>query len=449
MLFSYMEDDCFYRERAAFSNKNGRVKTLPYYLITVKTLPPPESPFLNDRSFIERPYSLKLEGVFMKRFLCILLSGLILCGCAKTSPDAQLSSTQQSTQQTSQQTTTSETADTEVIDPLQTLLDAMTLEEKVGQLFLARCPARGAVEAIEKYHLGGFVLFGRDVSGQTPDSLTQTVQSYQEAAGIPMLIAVDEEGGTVNRVSSDSAFRARPFPSPRRLFSEGGLDLVLDTEQEKCTLLSALGINVNLAPVCDITTNPKAFMYDRSLGQDPEITGNFIAGVTALYQENQMGSVLKHFPGYGDNTDTHVAIAVDDRPLAELESRDLVPFAAGIEAGCGAIMVSHVYINALDPLMPATLSAPVHQYLREDMGFSGVIITDDLAMAAITDTYGAGEAAILAVLAGNDLLAVSDYAVQYEAVLQAVKDGRISTEQLDTAVYRILKWKQTLGLLPT
>lgn len=385
----------------------------------------------------------------MKRLLCLLLSGLLLCGCTKPIPDIQVPDTKPSADPSSQQTTLSDAPDTPSTDPLQTLLEAMTLEERVGQLFLARCPAEDAVTAIEEYHLGGFVLFGRDFSGETEDSLKQTIASYQQASGIPMLIAVDEEGGTVNRVSSYTPFRPSPFPSPRKLFDQGGMELVLETEQEKCTLLKKLGINVNLAPVCDITMDPAAFMYSRSLGQSPEITGNYIAAVANLYRENQMGSVLKHYPGYGDNTDTHVAIATDTRSLADLESRDLIPFAAGIDAGCGAIMVSHVYIQALDPEMPATLSAPVHRYLREEMGFTGVIVTDDLAMAAIADTYGAGEAAVLAVLAGNDMLAVSDYAVQYQAVLQAVKDGRISEEQLNAAVLRILQWKQSLGLLPS
>lgn len=384
----------------------------------------------------------------MKQLLCILLSMVILCGCNAVPTHAPSDSVRQTTGNTTAYHSTDETnTTTEKPDPLLELLSAMTIEEQVGQLFLARCPDAGAMEAIQNCHLGGFVLFGRDFAGETPQSLTQTLQDYQQTSKIPMLIAVDEEGGTVNRISSYSAFRDNPFPSPRKLYAQGGMSAVLEAEEEKCTLMQSLGINVNLAPVCDITTNPAAFMYDRSLGQSPEITGNFIASACQLYRENQTGCVLKHFPGYGDNTDTHVAIAVDNRSLEALESQDLVPFAAGIRAGCGAIMVSHVYINALDTAMPATLSAPVHQYLRDNMNFDGVIITDDLAMAAIADTYGAGEAAVLAVLAGNDMLAVSDYAVQYAAVLQAVKDGRISDAQLKAAVYRILSWKAELGLL--
>lgn len=348
--------------------------------------------------------------------------------------------------------TVPEPPDTEPTEPAaaptaEQLLSEMSLEARVGQLFIARCPEKNAVEAIQKYHLGGFVLFGRDFKDETPDSVSKAIASYQSASEIPMLIAVDEEGGTVNRVSKYPAFRESPFSSPRLLYTLGGLFLIEQTEIEKCQLLGSLGINVNLSPVCDITTDPDAFMYNRSLGQSPEITGEFVKTVVGIMENNHIGSVLKHFPGYGNNTDTHTGIAVDNRSVSELESVDLVPFAAGIKAGCDAILVSHVYINAIDPDTPATLSPAVHTYLRETMGFEGVIVTDDLAMEAITDVYGVGESAVLAVLAGNDLLCVTDYAEQYAAVLQAVKDGRISEEMVNQAVLQVLRWKLELGLL--
>jgi beta-N-acetylhexosaminidase len=263
------------------------------------------------------------------------------------------------------------------------------------------------------------------------------------------LIAVDEEGGTVTRVSRYPQFRESLFPSPRSLYEQGGLPLLLETEQEKCRLLRSLGINVNMAPVCDVTDDPWAFMYDRSLGLSPEETGAAIAAMVQVMTEEQVGSVLKHFPGYGNNTDTHTGIAVDDRPLEQLEAADLVPFAMGMEAGAGAVLVSHTFVNALDTELPASLSPAVNRYLREEMGFAGVIVTDDLVMQAITDLYGAEEAAVLAVLAGNDLLCSSEYVVQYNAVLQAVQEGRIPEEQLNAAAARVLQWKYDLGLLET
>ncbi len=317
----------------------------------------------------------------------------------------------------------------------------------MGQLFLARCPDQGAIEDIQTYHLGGYVLFGRDFQDGTPESVSAALASYQAASAIPLLLAVDEEGGTVTRVSSYPQYRSSKFPSPRELYAQGGLALIESTEAEKCRLLRSLGLNVNLAPVCDITTDENAFMYKRSLGQSPEITGDYIAAVVQVQSDNQVGGVLKHFPGYGNNADTHTGIATDERSLAELESADLRPFAAGIQAGCGAIMVSHTFVNCLDGAYPASLSPAVHEYIRQSMGFEGVLVTDDLAMAAITDLYGDGEAAVLAVLAGNDLLCSSAYQTQYAAVLEAVQSGRISQEQLNQSVARILQWKHNLGLL--
>lgn len=332
-------------------------------------------------------------------------------------------------------------------DPVQFILDSMTIEQKVGQLFLARCNAETALDDIRKYHLGGFVLFGVDFEGQTKDSLFEKIASYQFTAEIPLLIAVDEEGGTVTRVSRYKAFREKPFPSARSLYESGGMEAVLVCEKEKCLLLHELGINVNLGPVCDITTDPAAFLYDRSLGQSPEITSEYVSDTVRQMASCKVGSVLKHFPGYGNNTDTHTGIAVDSRSLAALEGRDLLTFAAGIRAGCSGIMVSHTIVEALDENCPASLSPAVHDYLRNTMGFDGVILTDDLVMQAITDLYGAGEAAVLAVLAGNDLLCASEYAVQYEAVLEAVMSGRIGMKQLNSAVRRVLTWKQALNLL--
>lgn len=332
-------------------------------------------------------------------------------------------------------------------DPIEEILENLSIEERVGQLFLARCQDSTAIQDIAGYHLGGFVLFGNDFSGQTPDSIREKLSGYQAAANIPLLIAVDEEGGTVTRVSRYSAFREMPFPSPRNALKNWGMDGVMTVEEEKCKLLSSLGVNVNLGPVCDISTEPSAFMYQRSLGLDAQGTSDFVSRTVDIMRQYHIGSVLKHFPGYGNNADTHTGIARDSRSLAELESNDLLPFSAGIDAGCGAILVSHTIVEAMDDTLPASLSPAVHAYLREDMGFQGVILTDDLVMEAITDAYGAGEAAVLAVLAGNDLLCSTEYDVQYEAVLAAVLEGRISFDTLNEAVRHVIRWKMDLGLL--
>ena len=380
----------------------------------------------------------------MRQIIPFLLFLLLLSGCAASQPEPQLSIP---AEETTSPTTPPTTAPTEPVDPLQMLLEAMSTEEKVGQLFLARCPAENATEEITNYHPGGYILFGQDFENKTPDSLRQTVADYQYASPIPLLIAVDEEGGTVCRISMYPAFRSAHFPSPRESYASGGMEQALSVETEKMQFLKNLGINVNMGPVCDISTGFGAFMYSRSLGQSPEETGRFASSAVNIMRNYQIGSVLKHFPGYGNNADTHTGTTRDERPLEELEAYDLVPFAAGMKAGCGAVLISHTIVTAFDDTYPASLSPAVHAYIREQMGFDGVLITDDLVMQAITDSYSAEEAAVLAVLAGNDLLCSTEYAVQYEAVLEAVQSGRISMEQLDASVLRILSWKKDLGLI--
>ena len=229
----------------------------------------------------------------MKRVLIFTLCLLLLSGCTKSN------SLQQST---TIAPTSTEGAPPETTLPPEPAFDphalaqSMTDEELAGQIFLARCPGENAVQDIETYNLGGFILFGVDFRSKSFDDVAAAIASYQAASTIPMLIAVDEEGGIVNRVSCYPQFRESKFPSPRALFDEGGLALILETEQEKRALLRSFGINVNLAPVCDITTDPEAFMYSRSLGQSPDITGQYIASVVADYSTDQMGCVLNTFP---------------------------------------------------------------------------------------------------------------------------------------------------------
>ena len=329
----------------------------------------------------------------------------------------------------------------------QELLDGMTLEEKVGQMFIARCPETDAAQLAADYHLGGYILFGRDFKDKTAEQVTADIQSCQDAAEIPLLIAVDEEGGTVNRVSSNPNLRSSPFRSPQSLYSEGGLELVRSDAQEKCRLLESLGININFAPVCDVSQDPADFIYDRTLGRDAQETSQYVAAVVETMAEEGMGSVLKHFPGYGNNTDTHTGVAYDDRPYDTFLTSDFLPFQAGIAAGADMVLVSHNIVSAMDEASPASLSPEVHRVLREDLGFTGVIVTDDLVMDGVRDFAGDDEAAVLAVQAGNDLICCTDFQTQVPAVLAAVESGEITGEQIDAAVLRVLTMKLRLGIL--
>ena len=382
------------------------------------------------------------------RRLVILCLALLLAGCAgpKEEPAATETAPETRAETVLPETVLPEPETTEPADPVREILEAMTLEEKVGQLFLARCRKETALDDIRNYQLGGLVLFGRDFDDETLGSMQKRLKAYRAAGNIPLLLAVDEEGGTVVRISSHPVFRGEPFPSPRQAFQSGGMELALSLESEKAYLLHTLGLNVNLAPVCDIAMDPGSFLYSRSLGADPITTGQYVSGTLERMAEYGVGGVMKHFPGYGENGDTHVTSILDSRSLEELEGKDLIPFRAGIQTGLGAILVSHNRIAALDADTPASLSSAVIGYLRDTLGYDRVVITDDLSMGALED-YTPEEAAVLAVKAGADLLCSTDFESQLSAVLEAARSGEISQDRVDEAVYRVLSWKAQLGLI--
>ena len=335
------------------------------------------------------------------------------------------------------------------VDPLEKLLGSMTLEEKVGQLFFVRCPAENAAEDVQTYHLGGYILFGRDTKDKTANELIQAIQSYQDNASIPLLIGVDEEGGTVVRVSSNPCLRSSKFQSPQKLFASGGMERITADAREKDVLLEALGFNVNLAPVADVSTNSSDFIYPRAFGQDAAATADYVSAVTAQMAADGMGSVLKHFPDYGDNADTHTGIAVDERPYEDFVNSDFLPFSAGFQSGGAmtAVLVSHNIVECMDGELPASLSPNVHRVLREELGFDGVVMTDDLAMEAVSAYAGDGAVAVMALEAGNDLVLTTDYRTQIPKVIEAVENGTLNKAVIDAACLRVLRWKQALGLL--
>lgn len=331
----------------------------------------------------------------------------------------------------------------------ETILASMTLEEKVGQMFLG-CFYSGTPSAktVSKYQLGGVLLFGASFSETPKKALTAQLDALDAACTVPPVIAVDEEGGTVARISASSLYRKKTFPSPRKLFKRGGMEAVIANAHEKNALLLSLGIDMNLAPVCDISKTPSDFMYSRSLGQDAETTALYTSEVVSACVEDGIACSLKHFPGYGNADDTHKGIAVDNRSYETLQENDFLPFIAGINAGAQSVLVSHNIVSAIDETLPASLSPAAHRLLREEMEFDGVIITDDLTMGAVSQYTSGMDSAVIAVMAGNDMLCTGHYREQYRAVLDAVNSGLIAEERIDSSVRRILKLKLELGLLP-
>lgn len=326
------------------------------------------------------------------------------------------------------------------------LLTDMTLEEKVGQLFFVRVPAENQIQDIKQYHLGGYILFDRDMEGQTIQSLKKKVENYQAASKTPLLIASDEEGGDVSRLSYNHVVKT-PFKSPQELYQNGGWENIVADIDAKAKVFHEIGIDAGLAPDADVATDPESFIYNRTIGLDAAGTSEYVTKSVEAMQKNKIGSTLKHFPGYGNNKDSHVEIVTDTRPLSELQQNDFKPFEAGIKAGADSILVSHNIVNAIDPDMPASISKNVHQVIRHDLKFDGVVMTDDMDMAGLADFISQDEAGLQALKAGNDLVMSSSYATQIPYVVKAIKAGDYSEKQLDQSVERVLEWKEKLGLL--
>lgn len=386
--------------------------------------------------------------IFTHRRACILLAALLtltLCGCGTGGVEEETGSdTPPSTAET---TPPAGETGQEQNDPVQALLESMTVEEKVGQLFFVRCPEENAAEDVAAHHLGGVLLFGRHFKDRTYGEVRAATDALQAAAEIPLLIGADEEGGTVVRASSNPNLRSEKFAAPQTVYAQSGLEGLAADAAEKSSFLLGLGVNVNFAPVADVAADSGSFIYGRTLGLDAEGTAEGMRAIVSAMSEAKIGSVLKHFPGYGDNVDTHTGIALDERPYEDFVNGDFLPFRAGIEAGAGSVLVSHNIVQCMDASLPASLSPEVHRVLREELGFEGVILTDDLAMDALKAYAEDGTVAVLAVLAGNDMLVTTDYRTQIPQVLAAVEDGTVSEETLDNAVVRVLRWKMALGLL--
>ncbi len=324
----------------------------------------------------------------------------------------------------------------------QVKLDNMSLEEKVGQLFLVRYDKNMALSWINDYYAGGYILFAKDFDNHTKKSIKEELSSLNKNSKIPLVFAVDEEGGYVTRVSRYKAFRDEKFPSPRDVYDSLGVEGLESIEKEKGELLLSLGINLNLAPVADVSVDSNDFINNRTFNRDAKETANLIGLMVDYANEVGISSSLKHFPGYGNNVDTHTGVAIDERSYDNFLNNDYLPFEEGIKRKVPSILVSHNIIKCIDSEYPATLSKKiVTGELRNKLNFSGIIITDDLSMGAVSSYVDDNSAAVLAINAGNDLIITSDFVNMYNSVITAVKDGKIKMETIDTAVRRILAWK--------
>lgn len=342
------------------------------------------------------------------------------------------------------------------------MIQNMTIEERVAQLFfitpealvgLDQVTAAGPTtqECFDQYPVGGLIYFAQNIESR--DQLTQMLGNTQEFSrqrtGLPVFLAVDEEGGSVTRVYGSGVDNIPYVGDMLSIVLSGDTESAYQTGLQIGSYLSELNFNVDFAPVADIFSNQaNTIIGDRSFGYDADTVAAMVPETVKGMLDAGVQPTLKHFPGHGDTVeDSHAGYAYSYRTLEELRASEFVPFKAGIEAGANFVMVGHISLpNILSTDTPSSLSyTVVTGMLREELGFQGVIVTDALNMGAVSNYYSSGEAAVQAFLAGVDMLLMPvDFQSAYDAVLNAVYDGTITEERLNESVERILAVKLSM-----
>ncbi|MFF4860552.1 glycoside hydrolase family 3 protein [Streptomyces sp. NPDC001231] len=356
---------------------------------------------------------------------------------------------------------------------LRALISRMTLEEKVGQLFVMRVyghsataptqadidanlkeiGVRTAAELIAKYRVGGIIYFAWANNTQNPHQIADLSNGIQQAAlgqprGLPLLVATDQEHGIVCRVGKPATL----FPGAMAIGAGGSPADAHTLGRVSGAELRALGINQDYSPDADVNVNPaNPVIGVRSFGADPDAVAGLVAAEVKGYQSSRVAATAKHFPGHGDTaTDSHYGFPVITHSRELWEKLDAVPFRAAIKAGIDSIMTAHIQFPALDDSGdPATLSHPVLTgILRGELGYDGVVVTDSLGMDGVRTKYGDDRVPVLALKAGVDqLLNPPSLDVAWNAVLNAVRAGELTEARLDESILRILRLKAKLGLL--
>lgn len=344
-------------------------------------------------------------------------------------------------------------------DKVQQIVDSMSLEEKVAQLFLvqpeaivdigtATAAGDATKQAINKTPVGGFVYFSDNLqSEQQVQDMLRNVQKYSEdRIGLPAFLSVDEEGGTVARVASTGRFDVTDVGDMAKIGASGDVQQARQAGETIGSYLSELGFNLDFAPDADVLTNPdNTVVKKRSFGGDPRVVSDMSLAVAQGLAQHQVYSVYKHFPGHGATAgDTHQGYAYTDKTLDELKQSELIPFENAIQNNAEFIMAAHISApRVTGDDTPASLSKTmITDILRGQMGYDGIVVTDAMNMGAVTEQYTSAQAAVKALQAGADLVLMpEDFQEAYQGVLDAVKDGTLTEQRINESVTRIVKVK--------
>ncbi|WP_336773459.1 beta-N-acetylhexosaminidase [Paenibacillus sp. MMO-58] len=342
------------------------------------------------------------------------------------------------------------------VDPIAELVSSMSLSEKIGQLILVGMDGTQIQPEIGKLikdsHVGGIILYSNNITSasQTIKLVNDLKQINQDnGAKLPLLLSTDQEGGRVSRLPK----QIKAFPASRTVGKTNDPEYAYQVGTALGEAVNAIGLNTDFAPVLDINTNPKnPVIGNRAFGTTAELVSSMGVQEMLGIQSQGVIPVVKHFPGHGDTSvDSHLGLPVVDHDLKRLRSIEFVPFSSAIKEGAPMVMVAHILMTKLDPNTPASMSRKVIQdYLRGELKFGGVVITDDMTMGAVGKVKAIGPASVQAVQAGADIILVGHDPVQQQTVIDALtaaaQKGEISPSVLDASVYRIVKLKQSFKL---
>ncbi|HLU23129.1 MAG TPA: beta-N-acetylhexosaminidase [Bacillaceae bacterium] len=337
------------------------------------------------------------------------------------------------------------------------VIDNMSLEEKVGQMIFAGIDDTVLNEntktLISKYNVGGLIFYGDNL--QNPEQsveLLNDVKTTNLDNRFPLFLGIDQEGGRVTRLPGNIV----EMPTNQQIGEIGNERFSYDFGELLGQQLNAFGFNMNFAPVLDVNSNPNnPVIGDRSFGNNVDIVSKLGIQTMKGIEAQHVIPVVKHFPGHGDTSvDSHLELPIVDKTREEINELEIIPFQKAINEGTDVVMVAHILLPKIDPTYPSSMSTPIISgILREELQFNGVVMTDDMTMNAIMDHYGIGEAIVESVKAGSDIVLIahdfSKVITAIDALVSAVESGEISESRINESVERIIKLKQKYKLKDT